>query len=405
MFANTKNWHRVILWLLVIKVGYLAVIYSAVKLWSDFDEEKFREITARWFPDVNKGGPVFASHFGTWDGAHYLYLSEVGYVQGVKSCAFYPLWPLTIRWFSILTGGSHVASGMVLANVFSLGAWTIFYQVTSRRFGQSVALWALVFLIVFPGSLFYQFTYSEPLFFLLVMLLWLGLEQERYGLAWLAAFLLPLTRGVGVFGVLPIGWHWLMKQPWAWLDQWPLLDAERQRRRTDSVSGTANVRWPGVWLLAQVLGWAVYLGLMCVWTDNPWEGIQAQRFWGVHSITNLVDLPKFVVGLFTPTQFHDFRGSMLDRCLFILLLYTLPLVWRLGKDLMVWTYVLGILPAMSGTFTSLTRYESTVFPMFIALAVFFTSRKQTWPLVVFIIFSAALHAILLWRFVNFRWAG
>jgi hypothetical protein len=39
------------------------------------------------------GGAVFASHFETWDGAHYLYLSEEGYGPGVRSNAFYPLYP------------------------------------------------------------------------------------------------------------------------------------------------------------------------------------------------------------------------------------------------------------------------------------------------------------------------
>lgn len=91
--------------------------------------------------------------------------------------------------------------------------------------------------------------------------------------------------------------------------------------------------------------------------------------------------------------------------MFIFMLYTLPLIWRLGKDILVWTCVLGIIPAMSGTFTSFTRFESTVFPVFIALAVFFVGRKRRWPLIAFLILSAVLHGVLVWRFVNFRWVG
>jgi hypothetical protein len=158
-------------------------------------------------------------------------------------------------------------------------------------------------------------------------------------------------------------------------------------------------------LLAPLLGWAAYFELMESWTGNPFEGFQAQRHWGIHSISNLINLPKFLLGLFTPTQIHAYTSSMLDRSMFMVLLYTLPLIWRLGKDLAVWTYILGIMPAMSGTFTSFTRYESPVFPMFIALAVFFVGTKRRWPLIAFLILSAVLHGILVWRFVNFRWAG
>jgi len=238
------------------------------------------------------------------------------------------------------------------------------------------------------------------------MLLWCGLERKRYGLAWAAAFLLPLTRGVGVFSVLPIAWHCLMHGQWSWLERWRWLDAERERLADDSGANHQVARWQACALMAApALGLAACFALMWTWTGNPLEGIQAQRFWGVHSISNLFNVPKFVVGFFNPTQFHEFKGSVLDRCLFILLLYTLPVIWKLGKDQMVWTYMLGILPAMSGTFTSFTRFESTAFPLFIALAVFFANRKRKWPLWAFIILSAVLHGILLWRFVNFRWAG
>jgi NhaP-type Na+/H+ and K+/H+ antiporter len=113
------------------------------------------------------------------------------------------------------------------------------------------------------------------------------------------------------------------------------------------------------------------------------------------------------------------------------LLYTLPVQWRLGKDLLVWIYVLGILPAMSGTFTSYTRFESTAFPVFIALAAFLnaeggvrTAESSVTPVAprlatlasrlprlrvavrwALLGTFAVLHLWLLWRFVNFRWAG
>jgi hypothetical protein len=106
---------------------------------------------------------------------------------------------------------------MALANLFSLIGWVLFYEVARRRFGPETALWATVFLVLFPGALFYQFVYTEGLFFLLVMLVWMGLERERYGWVCVGAFLLPLTRAIGLFCLLPIAWHLVTRRPLGWM--------------------------------------------------------------------------------------------------------------------------------------------------------------------------------------------
>ncbi len=461
-----SRWGRVLLVLVGVKVAYWAVVLTAVGLWSDFDTNRAAQIQEYWFPAGRPSEPrgEWERHFATWDAEHYLYLSAAGYAAGVRSIAFYPLWPMVIRATAALTGLSHPLMGLVLANVCSLGGWLLFHRVTARRLGEKLADAALAVLVVFPGALFFQFLYSESLFFLLLMGLWWGLERRRYGVAWGAAFLAPLARGVGVFAVLPIGWHALSVASPAWLGrlqawrgrQWEKLGARSQEpeggrqgvegrlaskdagggekrgvrsqesgERQGSTesrptrggsapalpyqnvggSATASAYRPWALLAAPLVGWGCYLALMWHWTGNPFAGLEAQKYWQVHSIGNLWDVPKFVAGFFEVSAWHEFRGSVLDRCLFILLVYTLPMIWRLGKDMAVWTYVLGILPAMSGTFTSFTRFESCAFPLFIALAAFFTGWKRKWPLVLFIIFSATLHAVLLWRFVNFRWAG
>ena len=109
--------------------------------------------------------------------------------------------------------------------------------------------------------------------------------------------------------------------------------------------------------------------------------------------------------MLSPTDWHAFRGSVLDRGLCVVLLYALPLIWRLGKDQAVWSYVLGILPAMSGTFTSFVRFEAAAFPLFLALGMFLGKKGRGWALAATIGVSLGLHLWLLWRFVNFRWAG
>ena len=90
---------------------------------------------------------------------------------------------------------------------------------------------------------------------------------------------------------------------------------------------------------------------------------------------------------------------------FLLLLTFLPIIWKLGKDLVVWTYVLGILPAMSGTFVSYTRFGSVAFPLFLAIAWLVNDLKVRWVWLVLLVLFGSVHVVLLWRFVNYRWAG
>jgi hypothetical protein len=236
---------------------------------------------------------------------------------------------------------------------------------------------------------------------------------------------------VGLFCLLPLLWHLVKKEPTKWMFPWlGKLGLEgkreiRQRRERNTeelqveqlaetiASGTlAPLPQPEAhhlrawWLvLAPLMGWATYLALMWHWTGNPFEGFKAQTYWRVHSISNLWDVPNFLVAFFTPNEWHAFRGSVLDRCVFMLLLYCLPVIWKLDKGLFVWAWVLGVIPAMSGTFSSFTRFASCAFPMFIALGEFLGRRQWRWLrwglLAVFVV----LHLVLVWRFVNFRWAG
>src|ERR1041385_3845528 len=90
-----------IFWLLLFfKVGYLASICGALFLWPvQKSEDMFPGARLQCTTDDHL---TFTSHFGTWDAEHYLFLTEYGYQHGSAACAFYPLWPYAIRWFSYL---------------------------------------------------------------------------------------------------------------------------------------------------------------------------------------------------------------------------------------------------------------------------------------------------------------
>jgi hypothetical protein len=390
-------------YLLLFKTTYFALLTAGLLLWPGPNENPYSN---------RPSSTSLKSRFSATDGRAYLLLSREGYKQSTAECAFYPLYPLSIRWASAITGCDDVLVAIVLSNLFSTAAFVFFFKVAARRFGETAAVLALALLLAFPGSLFFQFIYTESLFLLLLMLLLLGLDENHCGMALAAAFLLPLTRAVGIFCVFPLLWHVLFTPPPAWWlglarrSGWvgPIMRFIGPRGADSSI-----LTWRGaqsvLLVMAPLLGWLTYFLLMWKWTGNPFEGMDAQKqFGGVQSIHHLFEPIRFVTQLFSPTEWHAFRGSLLDRCVFILLIYCLPLIWKLDKSWCIWAFFLGVVPAVSGGFTSYTRFASVVFPLFIALGVFL-SKPGRWCRCLVLATFAILHLVLVWRFVNFKWAG
>jgi hypothetical protein len=408
---------RVFLALLAYKIVYLLAVSAAISIWpKKANADMYHSHRQVSTPD---GYLTFDCHFAIWDAEHYLFIAAHGYESGTSRCAFYPLFPLTIKYFSMISGGSQLVAGMILANVFSLAGWFIFFTVVCRGFGESVAKLAVILLIAFPGSLFFQFVYTESLFFLLLMLLLLGLQENRFWLALTAAFLLPLTRAVGLFCIFPLIWHVMTNSQPAWRGKLKrqMLWGRRHHATAEAAQAASSPAPPistnqprqgGGWLLlAPFCGWAFYLLLMKKWTGNAFEGFEAQKQFHIQSIGNVFDVSHFVSTLITPAHFHEVFGSGLDRCSFILLICTLPSIMRLDEGWLLWSLLLGVVPAMSGMFVSYTRFASVVFPLFVAIAAFLNKPGvllRCLRLVTVATF-AIFQMILVWRFVNYRWAG
>jgi hypothetical protein len=418
--AKLLSLRRLCWFLVLFKISYLLLLSAAILAWP-------LQKNAEWFPGAiqhwtEDGHLTFGSHFRSWDAAQYLLIAAHGYQAGGGRCAFYPLFPLAIRCFATLTLGNYLVAAVLLANAFSLAASLFFFKIVRKRLGESTALVALALLLAFPGSLFFQFIYTEGLFLFLLMLLVFGLEENHLTLAFVAAFCLPLTRAVGIFSAVLILWHLACKATPVWLAD--LADRCRSSKRLSNFAAQGKSEQvfaralvspssgrAGVYavLAAPVLGWGVYFFQMWIWTGNAFEGFAAQKQFGFESIEHIFMLPHFIRALLHPTSLHDVTGSVLDRCFFLLVLYCLPSIWRMDKGWFLWTLLSGIVPAMSGTFVSYTRFASVVFPLFIAVAsILKESRSEihykAWSMGTILLFGVVQIA-LLWRFVNYRWAG
>ena len=145
-----------------------------------------------------------------WDGQWYTMLARYGYwardpVRDPAAAAFWPLYPLLLRFGATLTGWSPATVGVLLSNVAFLFALVVLHRLIRLDYGAAVAGRAVWGLALFPVAFFFSAVYTESLFLLLIVgAVYCG-RLERWRGAAMLGFLAALTRNTGVLVLLPLG--------------------------------------------------------------------------------------------------------------------------------------------------------------------------------------------------------
>ncbi|MCP5518231.1 MAG: hypothetical protein H7A45_13335 [Verrucomicrobiales bacterium] len=388
-----KRRQGVLVLLAVHRLAFLGLCGLVTVLAPWYEERRH----ADWVLALWETGDSFWGHFYTWDGQAYLTLARDGYLPGDQLCAFYPLWPSLLKLAAPLFGGSAALTGLVLANLFAWIGSALFYRLVERRWGRDLARDSLWLWLALPGTLFLGFPYTEGLFFLLLMVFWTGMEDERPGPAAIAGFLLPMTRAVGVFVLLPLAWHLGTGALRSWRGTgagWTRLPAHLCRQPLAVVS------------IAVVAGYTTYFTLMALWTGNPFEGFAAQRHYANQpSVENIVNLPGFATAFADIGQLHGPTDSVLDRLLFVLLLLGLAPMWRLDPRCFWWGLGAGVIPALSNWLLSYQRFVPMVFPLPVVLALWCRRRGSRIWFYYYLGLELLLQAWFLVRHMNLFWVA
>lgn len=158
-----------------------------------------------------------------WDCRWYLTIIKDGYDTsyreypriwyGLANYAFFPLYPYTVKIFSIIFQINPVKCGIILNQIFILIALVVFYKYLklikleefSCRFG--------VFLLSFsPFSIYFSSLYTEALFLLLSIITFYFLRSNRLMESAIVAGFLSATRPVGVMMSLVIFYNRIVRK-------------------------------------------------------------------------------------------------------------------------------------------------------------------------------------------------
>jgi hypothetical protein len=394
-------------------LGFVLLVYATSRLFylaagallaNVVPEGRFQRITA----DVPSGTMNLWSH---WDGEHYVALAATGYLQPPDNAspAFFPLYPLLIRFSAELFGGPisqpTLSAWGVLVSLLALPFALYFvYRLAEDGWGIRAAQGTVLSLAFFPTSFYLNAVYTESLFLALSAgSLWAARIRKDLLLACALAAFATATRNVGVFLIVPLAYEWLRGE-----------------------AGRGYGLWRGGACLALALsGLLWYAAYLWQRFGDPLLFYTEQRRWGREASDPLNALRDTVVEagegvgrLFGPGLWGDpSLGSIANHLgaasnaynlLFLCLALALLLLGLrvLPLSLSVYAFLLVLPPALFGTpqgpLMGLPRYMLVAFPLFVVLGVLLKNRRLLGG---WLILSGAFSLILCALFVSWRFVA
>ncbi len=331
-----KNEYFQILGLFIAwRTALFIVAYIAPSFISTFGA-KFPYYNERLIPS---NLPFFIWSFGNFDGVHYLGIAKDGYAYQFTQ-AFFPLYPISIKILSTLTGLNLVVSALLLSNAAFLVGLFAFYALVKKYFTRQTAFWSCIFLLTFPTSFYFGSIYTESLFFLLVILSFYLYERGVILPALIIGFFASLTRLVGVF--LSITVH--------------------------------NFKKPSLYpILIIPLGLVAYMLYLKVKFNNALYFLTSQSAFGQQrSTTEIVLLPQVMyrwIKQIATTSGLTLFNAIFELTTLLIVLALLVVAWkRVNRQWVIFSLLAVLTPTLTGSLASMPRYVLIAFPIFIVLA-------------------------------------
>ncbi len=330
--------------------------------------------------------PHWFKGFAQFDGIFYLRIARDGYSQFEQ--AFFPLYPMLIKALSPIFAGNTLIGSLLIANLSFLVGLVVFrkyLQLILPANQRKHIAFIILTLLLFPTSFFFGSSYTEGLFFLLVISTFYFLHKKNYWLVALLAFLASLTRFIGVFLFIPI----LIS-----LLQISNFKLQIQRKY---LALTA----------APFLGLGTYIYYLWSTTGDPFAFFTSQSAFGAGRSTELILLPQVIYRylniLFTADWNLLYFVATLELLTFLLVFTVLIIQLRellrsknknlLGLNLFSLANLL--IPTLTGTLLSIPRFSLLSLSFFIYIGLLKNTKTKAFLCLVFLLIHVALVALFI----------
>ena len=299
----------------------------------------------------------------SWDGRWYLEIvrngyphsipPDITYEQSEARAAFFPVYPLTVRFVDAVAPGGDTIAALFVNFVLAIVGMVLIGRLALRLTEDAeIAARAMALFAVFPGSFVLSFAYSEAALIALCAASLLLLLDERWVLAGLVGALATATRPNGLALVVACVVASFL--------------AIRERRDWKSLAAP----------LLSPIGFIAFQVFLRHHTDESWPWFRVQReawregtSFGATAVRNTLSF--LADPLASPTD-------VLTVATLIAMAAALWCAWKrpLPLPLLAFSLVVIALTLLPATVTARPRFLFTAFPLVIPAAAWWTHRHR-----------------------------
>ncbi len=320
--------------------------------------------------------------FGNFDGMIYMSIAQ-GTYHSLEN-AFFPLYPLLIRWLDPYTSYPIVVDAQLVSNAAFLTTLAVIIKLL--KVDVVPKLTGLLFLIVilFPTSMFYGAAYNDSTFFLFATLcLYFG-RKKNYFFASLFGALATLTRLNGLALMFFLIFEYIFDK--------------KTTRQIFAVSTITVIKhkispqkifWSQIFWVVLIpltfVGYLIYTNL----AFGDWNQVFSNmKIWHQDKVTFPLQVVwRYFKILVLHPHFNLFYWVAFLEA-FMVEMYTFFLVWSFKKiRSSYWVFFLLsiIIPSLTGTFQGMPRYGLHVYPFFLTVALFLSNKPLLGKIAYFIV--------------------
>jgi mannosyltransferase PIG-V len=297
-------------------------------------------------------GDALTAPLARWDSVWYLAIANDGYpADDARRAAFFPLYPLLLRFVEAIAGSPVIAGALVSLACFA-AALVVLQRLTELELGAPVAratMWAVA---LFPGAVYFSAVYSEALYLALSVGCVYAARTNRWAWAGCLGALGAATRSAGVLLVVPLAVMWLTSPD------------RRERRVRDAA-----------WIALVPVGLAGFCAALAVGGGDAFAPLHAQDIWYRHFAGPFVGVWDGTAAAWRGLHHLDHPAARADLVLFGFLVAAVPAVVGTLRRLppAYGAYVVAALalplsyPVGPQPLMSLPRFIAVLFPLFMWL--------------------------------------